>query len=138
MTIGELEEWVPQWVQTFSKRQLILLSGDLGAGKTALTRVVFNALGCNEVNSPTYGLIHEYEVPERENCYHVDLYRLQEGNDLESSGFWEIFSNAEGLVFVEWANTISLDQYPLQWEKWTVEIEKTEDDSVRTYKIKKI
>jgi tRNA threonylcarbamoyladenosine biosynthesis protein TsaE len=137
LSLSALRDWVPQFTSQFSQRQLILLTGDLGAGKTALTREILHSFGCDEVFSPTYGLIHEYSVTGLDHCYHVDLYRLQDRDDLESSGFWDLFTLDSGLILVEWANKIAPDLYPLTWSRWTVEIEPGRTEGQRLYRLQK-
>ena len=71
---------------------LILLSGDLGAGKTTLTKGLASGLGAaeeDEVTSPTFTLVHKYERGAR--VYHVDLYRIASPEDFETLGLEEIF-----------------------------------------------
>ncbi|MDX1982566.1 MAG: tRNA (adenosine(37)-N6)-threonylcarbamoyltransferase complex ATPase subunit type 1 TsaE [Bryobacteraceae bacterium] len=88
---------------------VILLSGDLGAGKTTLTKGIVKGLGAaepEEVSSPTFTLIHEYGDPT--SVYHIDLYRLDQARELATLGLDEIFDR-EAVVIVEWA-----DKFP-QW-----------------------
>ncbi len=83
---------------------LILLFGDLGAGKTVLVKGLARGLGVSEeecVVSPSFSLINEYEG--RTKLYHVDLYRL-EPEDVEALGLWELLE--EGVMVVEWAERI--------------------------------
>ncbi len=138
MTLEELKQWIPQLVKDFSDKQLILLSGSLGAGKTAFTKAVLEFLGCAEASSPTYSLIHEYDVPRLTNCFHVDLYRIEDEDDLQSSGFWEIFTNPSGLIFVEWSDRVATELYPLHWAKWALEIEKGTNNLSRIYSLRKL
>ena len=89
-TIGELLE----------PGQLILISGELGAGKTSLTQGIANGLKVeDEVTSPTYNLINEYEgeLP----LFHMDLYRLDDEKDLYDLGFEE-YLEQDGIVVIEW------------------------------------
>jgi len=86
---------------------VILLSGDLGAGKTTLTRFLAQGLGIDqrEVTSPTFNLIHEYldgDLP----LIHADLYRLGEGSDIFDMGL-EDYLNNENILIVEWSNFLS-------------------------------
>ena len=97
---AELSAWLKQLKKEFSNKQLVLLKGPLGSGKTALVKNFLSLLGCEETHSPTYGLIHEYKVKSFENVFHIDLYRLESEEDLESSGFWDLFANNQGLIFV--------------------------------------
>jgi tRNA threonylcarbamoyladenosine biosynthesis protein TsaE len=86
---------------TLRAGDVILLFGELGAGKTAFVRGLARGLGAPEadVSSPTFTLVQEYEG--RVTLYHVDLYRL-EPNELEGLGLEELISG-DGVVAIEWA-----------------------------------
>jgi len=87
---------------------LILLSGDLGAGKTTLTKGIASGLGAageDEVTSPTFTLVHKYERDAR--AYHVDLYRISDAHDLETLGLEDIFDE-RAVVIVEWPERLNL------------------------------
>ncbi len=133
-----LKQWIPEIISELGDRQILLLSGSLGAGKTAFTRELLLGLGCEEVFSPTYGLIHEYSVASYPLCFHVDLYRLEDEEDLESSGFWELFANPQGLIIIEWADRLEESLYPLQWTKWAIQINKGSQQNTRNYTLRKI
>jgi tRNA threonylcarbamoyladenosine biosynthesis protein TsaE len=82
-------------------RGVVLLIGNLGAGKTTLAKGIVNGLGAaapDEVSSPTFTLIHEYGEG---RVYHIDLYRLDEPRDVATLGLEEIFER-DGLVLIEW------------------------------------
>ena len=68
--------------------KLVLLRGDLGAGKTTLIKGIaaaFDAASAEDVTSPTFTLVHEYRGP-RANLYHIDLYRVDTPRELETLG----------------------------------------------------
>ena len=91
--------------------QLLLLRGDLGTGKTTLVKGIAQALDAaeaDEVTSPTFTLIHEYEGTRTVNghkepvmLYHLDLYRLQNERQLDSLGLDDLVGPAS-IVLVEW------------------------------------
>lgn len=82
---------------------VIILAGELGAGKTALTRATIQALGHGgPVISPSYTLIEPYDLAGR-RLYHLDLYRVADPEELEFLGIREICIGSN-LVFVEWAD----------------------------------
>ena len=85
---------------------VILLYGDLGAGKTAFVRGVARALGIDpeEVTSPTFVLIQEYRGGSM-TLYHVDLYRLDSKFAIEELGLEELAAEG-GLVAIEWADRL--------------------------------
>lgn len=78
---------------------VVLLYGDLGAGKTTLTQGIGAALGVDEVSSPTFLLAAEHVGSLR--LHHVDLYRLEETDDLSSLGLDDVLG-IDDLVVVEW------------------------------------
>ena len=81
---------------------VVLLYGELGAGKTAFVRGLARGLGANpdEVSSPTFTLVQEYASP-RSMLYHVDLYRLEPA-EVDDLGLEELVSG-DGIVAIEWA-----------------------------------
>ena len=84
--------------------KLIVLRGDLGAGKTTLVKGIAAALGAAEaedVTSPTFTLVHEYVGP-KVKLYHLDLYRLETERELLTLGLEEMAEEPNALVLVEW------------------------------------
>jgi len=81
---------------------VVLLVGNLGAGKTTLAKGIAKGLGAaspEEVSSPTFTLIHEYGTPPK--VYHVDLYRLERASEVARLGLDELFDR-EAVVLIEW------------------------------------
>ena len=87
----------------------VWLAGDLGAGKTTLTRYWLQALGHKgSVKSPTYTLVEPYSITQNDGSikpvYHADLYRLQDPEELSFIGFDEYLDEPNALVIIEWAS----------------------------------
>ena len=83
--------------------RLVVLRGELGAGKTTLVKGIvegFHAGAEQEVTSPTFTLIHEYRSANA-NIYHIDLYRVDTPRELESLGIDDLFGE-RSLVIIEW------------------------------------
>ena len=87
----------------------VWLAGDVGAGKTTLTRYWLQALGhAGAVKSPTYTLVEPYSIEQKDGLikpvYHADLYRLQDPEELSFIGFDEYLDEPNALVIIEWAS----------------------------------
>jgi tRNA threonylcarbamoyladenosine biosynthesis protein TsaE len=104
---------------------VVLLIGNLGAGKTTLAKGIVRGRGAAErddVSSPTFTLIHQYGP--RGDVYHVDLYRLEEARQVATLGLEEIF-DSDALVLIEWG-----ERFPqlLPPQRTEIRIRTTGDD----------
>jgi tRNA threonylcarbamoyladenosine biosynthesis protein TsaE len=84
--------------------RLVLLRGDLGAGKTTLVKGIaaaFEAAQEDDVTSPTFTLVHEYRGP-RANLYHIDLYRVDTPRELETLGLDDLRADSNSILLIEW------------------------------------
>jgi tRNA threonylcarbamoyladenosine biosynthesis protein TsaE len=89
--------------QMLTPPKLVLLRGDLGAGKTTLVKGIaagFEAAEEEDVTSPTFTLVHEYRGP-RANLYHIDLYRIDTQRELETLGLDDLRTDGSVLL-IEW------------------------------------
>ncbi|MFZ0634265.1 MAG: tRNA (adenosine(37)-N6)-threonylcarbamoyltransferase complex ATPase subunit type 1 TsaE [Candidatus Acidiferrales bacterium] len=87
---------------------LILLSGELGAGKTTLTKGLVTGLGAareEDVTSPTFTLVHNYHNGVR--VYHIDLYRVGDFHDFETLGVEDLFAEP-AIVIIEWPDKMTI------------------------------
>jgi tRNA threonylcarbamoyladenosine biosynthesis protein TsaE len=119
-------EETTQWGREFAKRleppALVLLTGDLGTGKTTLTKGIVAGLGAaseDEVTSPTFTLVHAYGQTGASKVYHADLYRIEGFHDFETLGLEEIFTKP-AVVILEWS-----ERFPLQspWPQFRLKLE---------------
>lgn len=104
-------------------KNLFLLEGDLGAGKTTLVSLIAKKMNIQLVSSPTFALIQKHQ-----NLIHVDLYRLESMEEIDATGFWEIFEDQKSVVFVEWSSKISDDLWPLDWNIIKIKIGKKSEN----------
>src|ERR1700685_3166705 len=89
--------------ELLSQHKLVLLRGDLGAGKTTLVKGIaagFEAAEEEDVTSPTFTLVHEYSGP-RANLYHIDLYRIDTQRELETLGLDDL-RDGNSILLIEW------------------------------------
>ena len=104
---AETEALGETWGRDAQGGQVFALSGDLGAGKTALVRGLARGLGCpGRVHSPTFTLVNEYPGG-RLPLFHLDLYRLETAAALASAGLEEFF-RADAVTVIEWAERLDL------------------------------
>ena len=105
---------------------LVLLSGDLGSGKTTLTKGIISGLGAakeEDVTSPTFTLVHEFH----NHCkvYHVDLYRVENFHDLESLGLEDALGE-QAIVIIEWSERFT---FRTDWPRVDIRLEHAGGDS---------
>ena len=102
---------------------IIVLSGELGSGKTKFVQDILEYFGLeNEISSPTFTIVNEYNS-EKMNIYHFDVYRLEDSDEFYAMGGDEYFSN--GICLIEWGEMIE-DILPKPYTKIT--FKKSNDD----------
>jgi tRNA threonylcarbamoyladenosine biosynthesis protein TsaE len=124
----ETTAWGREFAARLKPPLLILLSGELGSGKTTLTKGIVSALGaaCEEdVTSPTFTLLHAYGEAQR--VFHGDLYRIENLHDFETLGMEDLFAKP-GIVILEWSDRFPL---PSPWPEIRVRLEHLGRDSRR-------
>ena len=103
-----------EYAKTLNKGDVVILSGDLGAGKTQFVKGVAKYLGFDGVTSPTYAYLNVYG----DVLYHYDCYRLSCGEDAERLGLTDYF-NGDNICLIEWAENIE-DALPEKVKKVTI------------------
>lgn len=125
---SDTENWGFQFSQKMRLNSIIGIKGELGAGKTVMTKGICRGLGYKGcVNSPSYSLINEY--PALVKIYHIDLYRLEANADWEEIGLAHYLSE-EGICLVEWPERLPNAAH---WFDFLIQIE---DCGAETRKIK--
>ena len=131
--ITQSAEETIHWGREFAKRLkapvLVLLTGDLGSGKTTLTKGIVSGLGAaseDDVTSPTFTLVHIYGGKSAK-VYHADLYRIESFRDFETLGMEDMFTTPSVAV-LEWS-----ERFPLQspWPQVRVRLEHLGGDARR-------
>ena len=104
-SLSELKDVAQQVVESLEGRTVVLLRGEMGAGKTTLISRIAAYLGAEDtVTSPTFALVNQYEGSEC-RIYHFDFYRIEEIEEVFDLGYEEYFYSGD-LCFVEWPEKI--------------------------------
>ena len=103
--ITEDNIWIVVDFLLTQKKKKIFLIGEVGSGKTTLTKYKCRKLNIDNVLSPTFTIVNIYEGTRR--VYHIDLYRLSSIDELYNIGLDEILSDSDSFKIVEWANIFS-------------------------------
>ena len=87
-------------------KKIIILNGEMGAGKTTFMTYLCKAMGVDdEVSSPTFSIVNEYQLPNGDNLYHFDCYRLKDEYEAIDIGF-EDYIYSGNYCFIEWVSKI--------------------------------
>jgi tRNA threonylcarbamoyl adenosine modification protein YjeE len=113
-SIAELRIFASEFLNDISAKDsaatIVGLSGDLGSGKTAFVKEVAKELGVtDEVLSPTFVLAKFYDLAEQrwKKLVHIDLYRIDDADEIKVLRFEDIASDRKNLVFIEWPKRVS-------------------------------
>ncbi len=127
-------QFAKKFASYLNKKDVIVLSGDLGSGKTKFTEGILSFFGLeNEISSPTFTIVNEYSKNDI-NIYHFDVYRLADSSEFYEIGGEEYFEN--GICIIEWGEIIE-DALPKDYIK--IDFSKnSDDDNSRILDIKSI
>ena len=126
----ETKKFATDVAQTLKKGDVIALVGDLGTGKTTLSKYIAEALGITEtITSPTFTIVREYHSG-RLPLYHFDVYRVDDIEEMYRIGYEEYFYG-EGVCIVEWADIV---EEIIPEDAKVIFIEYGEDEGERLYR----
>lgn len=108
------KEFAKKFASNFKNGDILVLSGDLGSGKTKFTEGILSFFGLeNEISSPTFTIVNEY-LKDNINIYHFDVYRLEDTSEFYAIGGEEYFE--KGICIIEWGELIE-DALPKNYIK---------------------
>lgn len=105
----ETLDFAIDYAKTITAPSIVLLSGELGAGKTCFVRGLCEGLGGKprQVSSPTFAIVQEYDVAKNLRLVHIDAYRLSGEEELESIGWDEFLKDGNTIIAIEWPSRIA-------------------------------
>ena len=132
----ELSSLAKKVFQAVDSNSILLLAGDLGAGKTTFVGYFCRLLNIPITPSPTYAVCNSYKVA-NVRVLHFDLYRLQGADEIQSSGFYDLLNEEASYKFIEWPDRLELLDYPLGAEKYRLDfkINGNQNRIVSMYKV---
>lgn len=129
---SETEQIAKEFSAFVREGMLIVLIGDLGAGKTFFTKKLLHYFNINTANSPTFAIVNEYTGLIK--FYHFDFYRINKAEELIDIGIEDYFSDSDAVILIEWGN---LFPELLPKERYEIEI-KFISENERVFEFRKI
>lgn len=127
----DTKNFAKKFASHLKPKDVVVLTGDLGSGKTKFTEGILSYFGLeNEISSPTFTIVNEYQKNDI-NIYHFDVYRLEDSSEFYEIGGEEYFEN--GICIIEWGELIE-DALPQDYLHITFEKDE-ENENVRKLKI---
>lgn len=105
--LDQIQEAARQVIAAAGSSKIWVFQGQMGAGKTTLIKALAAEMGVkDQVSSPTFGIVNEYETPSGSKIYHFDFYRLDDPTEALDIGIEEYFYDGE-FCWIEWAEKIA-------------------------------
>ena len=131
--LDDLEDIAERVIEFGKDHSIWLLMGQMGAGKTTLSKVLCRKLGVvDTVQSPTFSLVNEYLTAEDKTIFHFDFYRIEDIEELANIGVEEYFDSGN-LCLIEWPEKVS-EVIPDEYLKISIELN---EDLTRSIKLTK-
>ncbi len=102
--LDEIQAVAQQLVEEYPTHRCFAFYAEMGSGKTTLIHALCDNLGVKDnVSSPTFSIINEYEIPSsKQRIFHMDWYRLKNSEDAFEAGVQDILNNTDDYCFIEW------------------------------------
>ena len=129
--LQETQQFAEAFAENLQGNTVLLLSGDLGAGKTSFVQGFARKLGItHRIISPTFIILRSYEVPENtqgvSNFYHIDLYRIHSETEMRDLGLVDILRDSHNITVIEWSEKLKNLRPKNAWQLHFQHISETE------------
>lgn len=131
--LRDLKNAIFEIKKIIQNNSVILMSGDLSAGKTTFISAFVESFGIHNAQSPTYA-IHQRYQNQNTTIDHFDLYRLHSEEELDSAGFYDLLSYPTDYKFIEWPQRLKMSSLPTHLKIYLIEIT-LDDQNKRTLKL---
>ena len=122
--IEDMGLWGEKIASSIPSGVILLMEGEMGAGKTTLTKSIVKSLSCDDVvSSPTFSIVNQYITRNGESIYHFDFYRIDDIEEAYDMGCEEYFYSGSTCI-VEWSEKV---REIIPRDAWIVRIEKTDE-----------
>lgn len=122
--IEDMGLWGEKIASSIPSGVILLMEGEMGAGKTTLTKSIVKSLSCDDVvSSPTFSIVNQYITRDGESIYHFDFYRIDDIEEAYDMGCEEYFYSGSTCI-VEWSEKV---KEIIPSDAWIVRIEKTDE-----------
>ena len=135
-SVDELSKIVKHIRALLTGRDVLLLNGPMGVGKTELTRALVANFEGEQISSPSFAIHNNYSTAEV-SIDHLDLFRIEGEDDLESTGFWDLFNQKDGMIILEWAEKFDQELVPPAWKKIKIDLS-FDGETARKISVQKI
>jgi tRNA threonylcarbamoyladenosine biosynthesis protein TsaE len=106
-SLEDIENVAKEFIETIKHNKVFAFNGNMGAGKTTFIKAVCHQLGVTEnVSSPTFSIINQYQTKSKKNIFHIDLYRVKDLEEAINAGVEESIYSSD-TCFIEWPEKVS-------------------------------
>jgi tRNA threonylcarbamoyladenosine biosynthesis protein TsaE len=134
VSLVNLKEIALKILAEFLDVKIFILQGEMGSGKTTFIKILCESLGVEEtVTSPSFAIINEYKIPDKNPIYHFDFYRIKSQNEAFDFGYEEYFYSGN-YCFIEWPEKIE-NLLPDHFVKISINVN---DDGSRNFRAQRL
>ncbi len=130
LILENIDKVAGQFLQKNNHTKIFAVYGTMGAGKTTFIKALCKQLNVvDNVASPTFAIVHEYNTLENDRIYHFDFYRLKKEEEILDIGFYDYMTSGS-YCFIEWPE-IGEKYLPLETQKVKIEVDENDNRSIK-------